>query len=118
MNENEKKEVMDAEYVETEPTEEIQVVYQEEQSGLSTVVAMAIGGAIATGAIIVGKKLKDLYDKAKAKKARAEEPVLEVVSADAVNDPSQNVNEKKKKVRSRRGENIRNRVFSLFSRKE
>lgn len=40
----------------------------EEKSGMSTGLAMVLGGLITAGAIAGGKKLKSLWDKHKAKK--------------------------------------------------
>lgn len=62
MNENE-KEIMEVEVIE-EPETEI----AEEHSGIGTGVAMLIGSGLTLATIFVGKKLKKMYDKAKAKK--------------------------------------------------
>ena len=76
MNENENNEVM---LVEEETDNEPEVI-EEESSGMSTGLAMLIGGGIALGAVALGKKLKKVWDKRKAQK----EP-LPVIEGEKVN---------------------------------
>ena len=76
MNKNENNEVM---LVEEETNNEPEVM-EEESSGMSTGLAMLIGGGIALGAVALGKKLKKVWDKRKAQK----EP-LPVIEGEKVN---------------------------------
>ena len=76
MNENENNEVM---LVEEETDNEPEVI-EEESSGMSTGLAMLIGGGIALGAVALGKKLKKVWDKRKAQKE-----LLPVIEGEKVN---------------------------------
>ena len=83
MNENEKNEVR---MVEQETTQEPETYYEEEErSGMSTGVAMLIGSGLTVAAIVVGKKLKKVYDKVKAK-AKKESEVVEGEVVEETND--------------------------------
>lgn len=64
MNENENKELM---VVEEEVIDDPEIT-EEEHSGMSTGVALLIGGGLAIGAIALGKTLKKVWDKRKLKK--------------------------------------------------
>ena len=77
MNENENNEVLVFEEVENNDEPE---VIEEGSSGMSTGLAMLIGGGIALGAVALGKKLKKVWDKRKAQK----EP-LPVIEGEKVN---------------------------------
>lgn len=82
MNENETK-IMETEMTNNEPE------YVEESSGMSTGLAMAIGGALTLAAVAGAKKLKKLWDKRKLKKELSEtigtDNVIDI-SEDDVND--------------------------------
>lgn len=78
MNENENNEVM---LVEEDTNNEPEVI-EEESSGVSTGLAMLIGGGIALGAVALGKKLKKVWDKRKAQKEAPVEIEGELVDED------------------------------------
>lgn len=79
MNENENNEVLVFE--EAENNDEPEVI-EEESSGMSTGLAMLIGGGIALGAVALGKKLKKAWDKRKAQKEAPVEIEGELVDED------------------------------------
>lgn len=64
---NEETKIMETEMTNTEPE------YVEESSGMSTGLAMAIGGALALATAAGIKKLKKVWDKRKLKKELAED---------------------------------------------
>lgn len=87
MNENEKNEVM---LVEEEETNNEPEVIEEEHSGMSTGLAMLIGGGLALGAVALGKKLKKVWAKRKAQTDASEVVDGEVANFDE-NDATSNV---------------------------
>lgn len=86
MNENEKNEVM---LVEEEETNNEPEIIEEEHSGMSTGLAMLIGGGLALGAVALGKKLKKVALGKKLKKVwakrKARADASEVVDGEVVN---------------------------------
>ena len=81
MNENEKNEVMENTEVNYDVPEAI-YENEEERSGSGVGIGMLIGSGLTVAAIVVGKKLKGLYDKHKAKK----EQNSKVVDAEVVEE--------------------------------
>lgn len=85
MNENEKNEVMENTEVDyLVPVESYDD--EEERSGSGVGIGMLIGSGLTVAAIVVGKKLKGLYDKHKAKK----EQNPKVVDAEVVEETQDN----------------------------